>query len=253
MGRKETKRKPKKWRRRIRRVLFLVILILILTAASVPPERTFDMRLSPFVADRRFDWVGWETNAVLEEADWWLRGRPIPGEKDSPDILQDGAEEVRAFLDRQQSIAELERRIRTEIARLPQSGSSSSFEQSPILPASVTPLEHELEELRRQQEATAPQVQRIVAAQVGQTLADEGLSRSNHGWPPVTFRLNDLPTFLVISPRHEIRTYRGVYLLPDVPETERAELEAAIEDELDVSVNHGKQKHILINQQHEQF
>jgi hypothetical protein len=40
---------------------------------------------------------------------------------------------------------------------------------------------------------------------------------------------------LVISPRHEIRNYRGVYLLPDVPETDRAELEAAIEDELDVS------------------
>jgi hypothetical protein len=92
-----------------------------------------------------------------------------------------------------------------------------------------------LEELRRQQEAAAPRVQRIVAAQVGQTLADEGLSRSSRGWPPVTFRLNDLPTFLVISPRHEIRNYRGVYLLPDVPETERAELEAAIEAELDVS------------------
>jgi hypothetical protein len=96
-------------------------------------------------------------------------------------------------------------------------------------------LERELTELSRQQEAAARGVERIMAAQVSQILADEGLGNGNQVWPPVTFRFNDLPTYLVISQRDEIRTYRGIYLVPDVPEAERAPLEAAIEARLDVS------------------
>lgn len=235
MGRIAKKRKIWARLRWPRRVVLLGIIALILTTASVTREQAFDLRLSPFIDDTRFDWVGWETKAVLEEADWWLRGRPIPddrGERISP---AEGKAEVLAFLERQRQIAELEDRIRTEIARQPQSGAASPFEGAPITPPSVTPLERELDELRRQQEAAAPRVERIMAAQVGQILADEGLGRAYNVWPPITFRFNDLPTFLVISPRDEIRNYRGVYMLPDIPETDRADLEAAIEDELDVS------------------
>lgn len=104
-----------------------------------------------------------------------------------------------------------------------------------MLSPSVAPLERELNELRRQQAAAAPRVERIMAAQVSQVLADEGLGQGDQTWPPVTFRFNDLPTYLIISPRDEIRMYRSVYMLPDVPETERASLEAAIESQLDVS------------------
>jgi hypothetical protein len=109
------------------------------------------------------------------------------------------------------------------------------FEGAPILPPAVAPLERELEALYREQELAAPRVERIMAAQAAQVLADEGLGRDDRIWPPVTFRFNDLPTYLVMSPRDEIRNYRGIYMLPDVPETERASLEAAVEEELDVS------------------
>jgi hypothetical protein len=235
MRRKANKGKAKPWRRRLRRVFLLTILALILTTAGIPPDTAFDLHLSPFVADRRFDWVGWETNAVLEEFDWWLCGRPIPGDQESQDGLLAGKDEVLAFLDRQQGITELEDRVRNELAQSPQPSPTSPFEGAPILPPSVAPLERELDELRRQQEVSAPHVERIMAAQVSQVLADEGLGHRDQIWPPVTFRFNGLPTYLVISPRDEIRTYRGVYLLPDIPEPDRASLEAAIEARLDVS------------------
>jgi hypothetical protein len=129
------------------------------------------------------------------------------------------------------------------MAQLPQSGPSSSFEQSPILPPSVAPLETELADLQRQQQADGARVERAMADQVSQVLAAEGLGGARRGglptrptvWPPVTFRFNNMPTYLILSPRDEIRVYRGIYLLPDVPEAERASLEAAIEARLGMS------------------
>ena len=235
MRRKTKKRKTWARLRWPRRVVLLTIIALMLTTASVTREKAFDLRLSPFVADTRFDWVGWETNAVLEEIGWWLRGRPIPDDQGARISLAEGKAEVLAFLERERQIADLEDQIRTEIARQPGSGTASPFEGAPITPPSVAPLERELDELRLRQEAAAPRVERIMAAQVAEVLADEGLGRSYNVWPPITFRFNDLPTYLVISPRDEIRNYRGIYMLPDIPETDRAELEAAVEDALDVS------------------
>ena len=100
MGRRAKKGKARPWRWWLGRVLSLTILALILTTASIPSEKVFDLRLSPFVDDRRFDWVGWETNAVLEEIDWRLRGRPITDDVGSEIGLVEGRDEVLAFLDR---------------------------------------------------------------------------------------------------------------------------------------------------------
>jgi hypothetical protein len=230
MGRNRKKGRARPWLRWPRRIILLTLIALVLTTASIPREKAFDMRLSPFIAERRFDWVGWETDAVLEEIGWQLRGRLV---SDGQGLTR-GKDEVLAFLDRQRQITELERQIGTEMAQQPQPG-TTPFEGAPIPPPSLAPLEQELDELRREQKAAAPRVERFIAAQVAQVLADEGIGRENHVWPPITFRFNDLPTYLVISPRDEIRNYRGIYLVPDIPETDRASLEAAIEDALDVS------------------
>jgi hypothetical protein len=216
-----------------------ILLALILTSAGVPPEAAFDLYLAKFISGQRFDWVGWETQAISSEIAWWLRGSRTHEGQHGASKLFEGKEEVLAFLDRQRQIADLERSVRAELAQLPQSGSASSFEQSPILPPSVEPLERELDALRLEREEAAPRIERIMAGQVGQLLMEEGMGYPSPGaaglLPPVTFRFNDLPTYLIISPRNEIRSYRGVYLLPDVPDVDRARLEAAIEARLDVS------------------
>jgi hypothetical protein len=235
MRRKTNKSKTRSWRRLIRRIFFLTILVLFLTTASVPPEKVFDLHFSPFVSGRRFDWIGWEASAVLEEIVWWLHSGPILNAQDSSGTSLEEKSQVLAFLDQQRQIAELESQIREEIARLPQPAPASPLEQSPVLPASVAPLERRLDELRRQQQAAAPRVERIMAAQVGQILAGEGLSHNHQVWPPITFRFNDMPTYLVVSRRDEISVYRGIHMLPDVSEAERTSLETAIEARLDVS------------------
>jgi hypothetical protein len=229
MRRKANKRRARPWRWRLRRVSFLIILVLILRSASVLPEEAFNLRLLPLIAGLRFDWIGWETGAVLGEANWWLRGHPVPGNQETQKA------EVLAFLDRQEQIAELEKGIQAETDRLPQTSSARSLEQSPALSPSVVPLKNELEKLQHQQQAAAPQVERILAAQVSQVLAGQGFGRNDRAWPPVAFRFNNLPTDLIISPRDKIRIYRSVELLPGIPDTKRNSLEDAIEARLGMS------------------
>ena len=227
----ESDRSPRRitaWRW-LRRILFLTAVSLLLTTSSVVPEKEFDLRLAPLVASQRFDWVGWETDVLLEETRWWLQGRPL-----SDDAAQQRAE-VRGFLAEQQSMEDLEARIRGEYARVPQSPAESPADSPNDRLSSVKPLEGELYELWRQQTEAAPRIERIMANQTAQVLAAEGLGWGARVWPPISFRFNDMPTYLVISPRDEIRQYRGIFLLPDVSEAERARLETAIEAQLDVS------------------
>ena len=105
----ESKR-ARRWR--LRRLFLLIALALMLTTASVPPERAFDLRLAPLLGGQRFDWVGWETGVLLQEAGWWLGGCPLPGDEASQKA------EVLAFLDRQRQLAALEDRVRGEVAQL---------------------------------------------------------------------------------------------------------------------------------------
>ncbi len=126
----------------LRRILFLTAVSLLLTTSSVVPEKEFDLRLAPLVASQRFDWVGWETDVLLEETLWWLQGRPL-----SDEAAQQSAE-VRGFLAEQQRMEGLEARIRGEYARLPQSPAESPADSPNDQLSSVKPLERELYELQ---------------------------------------------------------------------------------------------------------
>jgi hypothetical protein len=217
----------RRWRPR--RVILFVVLALILTSAGVSPEQAFDLRLAPFIAGQRFDWAGWEAGALANEVDWRLQGWPVPADRTArrADII--------TYIKREERIKTLEDRLRSEIARLPSLRLASRDRPTADMFPALVALQNDRDALRYQQEADAPQVERILAVQVGQMLAADGFGSGDRVLPPVTFRFVDPPTFLVISPRNEIRQYRGIYLLPHIPDAERAKLETAIETQLDVS------------------
>jgi hypothetical protein len=218
----------RRWRPR--RVFSFIVLALALTSASVSPEQAFDLRLAPFIAGQRFDWIGWEVGVLANEVDWRLRGWPVPGD--------DAARraEIAAYMGRERQVSALESRLRGKIARLPDFRLASPEGPTADVSPAIAALQRDLDGLRYQQQADAPQAERILAAQVGQVLAADGFGGGDQVVPPVTFRFVTPPTYLVISPRDEIRQYRDVYLLPHIPDTERTKLEAAIEARLNVSV-----------------
>ncbi len=217
----------RRWR--LRRLFSLVVLALVLTSAGVSPEQAFDLRLASLIAGQRFDWIGWEAGVLANEADWRLRGWPVLGD----DALRRA--EIMAYMAREQQVNTLEGRLRSEIARLPGLRLASREEPNATMLPSIAALQRDLDGLHYQQQADAPQAERILAVQVSQVLAADGFGSGDRVVPPVTFRFVDPPTYLIISPRGEIRQYRGIYLLPHIPSTERTKLEAAIEAQLDVS------------------
>ncbi|MFQ5576140.1 MAG: hypothetical protein ACE5G8_04030 [Anaerolineae bacterium] len=212
-------------RRLIKRLLWLftAALVLSLSADSVSPERAVDLTLAGFTSGQRFNWVTWEIKAVLQEAGWWLWGRPVPGDDASR------RREVLDFLDRQRTVARLEYRLEQEYARRPRPDPGAP------LPPDIAQLEQQLAALRARQADAAPRIERILSAQVSRVLAAEGIERQGQAWPPVTFRFSEMPSRLTLSPRDEIRTYRSLHLRPGLSAAARTKLEQAIEPAMDVS------------------
>ncbi len=216
--------KPKRLRRLKRTLLWAGVVILLCSVFigdALPPENQTKADMAAVSAPERFNWITWEAAAVWQEAGWWLRGRPVPGDE----AWQ--KEQVLAFVEQQQRISQLARDIRREYAALPQSDAPP--------PQSLPDKERTLADWRQSQEAVAPVVERIVAHQLEQVLADEGLAWRGEAWPPVTFRFTDLPTYLIVSPRDKIYTWWSVHLQPDMPISERVRLEQRLETEFGLS------------------
>jgi hypothetical protein len=223
------------------RILLLVILLSNISTISLLPEQAFDLQLSALTAGRRFNWLTWQSEALAEEALWWLNGRPVPGDPDLPlaEVAQASLSVVEAvspvgspkqavlsFIERQREMHTLREQIRARYAQLPLFAAPS---------LALAKLEAQLAALQQTQRAAAPQIERILAGHVSQVLINEGFGLRGEAWPPVTFRFSEMPTFLIVSERDKISQHRSMYLLPGVPEGERARLEAEIEATLNVS------------------
>lgn len=203
-------------------ILWLVFVLFVPLTDTITPAQAVDSALGVFTAGKRFDWISWEADALGREAGWWLEGRPVGG------TPAEQKAQVLAYLTRQNDLNQMEEQIRQGYALLPEADRTS-----PSL--AVATQEAQLAQLRQQQEAETPAVERILAAQVASVLRNEGFSLGNDAFPPVTFRFVELPTLLILSPRAEIRTYRDYHLLPAMPLAERERLEKAIETNLNLS------------------
>ena len=80
-----------------------------------------------------------------------------------------------------------------------------------------------------------PLVEAIIQEQISAVLADEGFGFRGQLIPPVLMHSSPLPSLLVVSPRDEINRDYSVVLKTDVETPERAEIEAGIYEDLDLS------------------
>ena len=101
------------------RFILLLVLLLNVTTESLPSESAFDLALGGLTVQDRFNWWGWNAQAIVEEVVWWLRGRPLADEESHQTMVLN-------YVARQQDIARLEDRIRTLYAQLPGDSTGSS-------------------------------------------------------------------------------------------------------------------------------
>lgn len=203
----------------MKQIVMSITALLLVAVLSVgcAPASNLDARLEPIVSQHRFSIAGWEWQTLVVQP----VSRSFLG---SPRKDIDEAAVVKEYDYIAGRVAVTKSRI----------ASASESEQKESLA--------ELEEILRLDRKTlarlAPEVERIIRKQIRETLNEQGIynptSRGEISFPPLSFKLEELPLVLVISPRDRIESIREIVLQSGIPIKEQEIIEARV-DKLGVS------------------
>ncbi|MBI2287824.1 MAG: hypothetical protein HYU83_02395 [Chloroflexi bacterium] len=199
-------------------IIFTSLLVIYLLGSSCAPRQSFDTHLNSIIKPYLFSIARWESQALPDEIKQWLLSRQEKQEK-----IDAGTVAVTEYF----SLAERIRTLQSAITANASQGGSNP-----------TSLETELKRLQASRAVLVSTVERILEKQIRDTLAEQGiynpLIESKVSFPPLNFKLDQLPYLLVISPREKIESIREKTLKPSLVLEEKTDIEARV-DKLDVS------------------
>ena len=175
------------------------------------------------VAGHEFSFARWEAGAITRKLNQMLTD-PAGHLSKAENLAEEKKALVLDYISLIQQIGQLEWNIQQTY---------SAEEKDPS--AVALPLRQELAELRQRQAKTQGQVEAILEEQITQILLSQDLDTLGIIWPPVKFQFEQLPIYLVISPRQEIRVRKGVYLEHGLGLDIREAIEEEIDETFDVS------------------
>ncbi len=176
----------------------------------------FDSSLKSIVKPYRFSIVKWESRTIPQEVKRWILGRY--------DKVDDEVRTVAGYFSLVERIKSLKSGIEAINAGRGQGDLAS--------------LETGLNKAEEQKKALEGTVGRIVAGQIKEILAQQGIFNPIVGskvrFPPLNFKLERPPYLLVISPRDRIESMREITLQQDLGRQRIEDIEAEV-DALGVS------------------
>ena len=200
----------------MKRFIIFALLPAVLFIHGCAPASDFDARLNPFVTPYRFSIAGWEWQTIIEQAKDWYSGRKIQVDDETRVVIE--------YFDTVKRIKTLQSEIAAANAKN-DSGTS-------------TRLSDELRTSQEKQTTRAATVETIIRGQIRATLAGEGIynpvGKGKVGFPPLIFKLEVLPSVLVISPRDRIESMRELVLKQNLALPQKESIEAGA-DKLGVS------------------
>jgi hypothetical protein len=195
------------------KLVVLALLSLCLLGGSCAPAPDFDSSLKSIVKPYQFSIARWELKALPEEL-FSSKG----------ECVDDEVNVVIEYFSLTEQIKSLQAEINADY----KSGDSAS-------------LEAELDRLRAQKAALTEEAERIIARQIREVLAEQGIYhpldnciKLKIGFPPLIFRLEPPPHLLVVSPRDRIESMREIHLQPELSVEAMERIEEQV-DELGVS------------------
>jgi len=177
------------------------------------------------IGGHQFNLAAWELRALAG------KGKQILAREASALPVPEQEAWVRAFFTRIRDIQDLEGQLERLYSTTTAQGTGPRQQAA----EKTQSLQAELDALRQQQAREQGELEAILANQVGEMLAEEGFTVGPIVWPPVSFRLAQPPTLLIVSPREEIARKREAVLRPRLPLAERERLEGTIDSTFDVS------------------
>ncbi len=201
------------------RLAALLLVLTLLLQQEGPPPGALSTGVNRIVADDRFDYWGWEAEALWGKIVHWLAHpqRYLRG----PDRVA----VVRDYMDRLARLHDLESRIAYVYADPAVSDPDGA----------TAAMRAERDRLRAALAIRQPLVEAILEEQVGAVLAQEGLGYLGQPIPPVGLHFTPLPYFLIVSPRERIETLYQQELEHGLDPARQEAIEEAIDRTFDVS------------------
>ncbi|MBN2550036.1 MAG: hypothetical protein JXB15_12810 [Anaerolineales bacterium] len=196
---------------------FLVGMLLLSTSSLTPADRTEQVRA--FTRQIEFDYVAWTVNALQVKLFEFATGASAYLETERRGELV--REYMKLVAQIQRYEYELDLIYADPAVQDPQTASQA--------------LRKELDALYAQRNLVGPVAEAILQEQVSLAIAQAGLSLGGQPLPPVMYHSTPLPLALIVSPRQVIRQDENISLVPDFPVDRQAELEAQVDQALDVS------------------
>jgi hypothetical protein len=185
-----------------------VLLSLCLLGGSCAASPDFDSSLESIVRPYQFSIAGWELKALPEE---------LFSSRES--VTDDEAGMVVDYF----SLGEQINRLEAETAAANET-------------SDTVPLDAELEKLRAQKAALTDEVEVIIARQIREVLAEQGIYNPLYdsielrvGFPPLLFRLEPPPHLLVVSPRERIESISEIELKQEMSVAEMESIEEQVD------------------------
>ena len=179
------------------KLVVLVLPSLCLLGGSCAATPDFDSSLKSITEPYQFSIAQWELKAIPDELNSVTFGK---GEE-----VQDEVGVVTDYF----SLVEQIKSLELEIAH-----TNAGYQAGDL-----DSLEAKLDNLQQQKAALTEEVERIIAKQIREVLAEQDIYHplDNYievkvGFPPLTFRLEPPPHLLVVSPRDRIESMREIHL-----------------------------------------
>lgn len=204
---------------KISRTLVVFLLIVLLPTHSVWHAVDVSDRVRIYTRPFEFDYFYWTLQALWEKSE--------QAAMDSAKFLSVSQQRrvVYDFIELLDEIGTLERSI-GEVYANPET-------QDPV--AEAAPLMEKKQLLDERYTWLAPLAESVLQYQIQSAISAKGLGFSGQVFPPVLFRMSEVPDQLIISPRDAIRQETGISLKAGFTAVEMDKLEDAVLQNLDVS------------------
>ncbi|MBA7658172.1 hypothetical protein ES703_66120 [subsurface metagenome] len=192
-------------------IIFTGLLLVCLLSGGCVPSQNFDARLNSIVEPYLFSIADWELRTIQQEMGQWLFG--------SEEEIDDEVQVVTEYFT---SIKQI-KALKSEMAAVNAGNGEST----------LPPLEDELRSLLERKLVLAGMVEKIINKQIRDVLTQQGIfnpiTELKIYFPPLNFKLEELPCLLVISPRDRIDSVREIVLKQSLILAEKEAIEAKVD------------------------
>lgn len=204
---------------KISRLLATLFLILLLTTQSVWQAVDVSDRVRMYTRPFEFDYFYWTLQALWEKS-----GQTA---MDSTKLLS-ASQQRRIVFDFIELLDEID-----QVDRFIGEVYANPITQNPTREAA--PLLEQKQYLENRYAWLAPLAESVLQFQIQTAISGKGLGVFGQVFPPVLFRMSEVPDQLIISPRDIIKQETGISLQAGFTAVEMDELEDAVSQNLDVS------------------